>query len=152
MLGSTFQGTQRDATVVHCIGRRRQQNEPRYADPPARRRGYEVLVAEDGAAAIEVARASRPDLVLMDMSLPVLDGWEATRRLKADPQTATIPIIALTAHAMADDRTKALDAGCDDYDTKPIEFELLLVKMNRFLNAGQLRDGLIALPFHSSPG
>ena len=98
------------------------------------RRGYEVAVAEDGQAAIESARTQAPDLVLMDMSLPVLDGWEATRRLKQAPETANIPVIALTAHAMAGDRAKALDAGCDDYDSKPVEFERLLEKMERFLN------------------
>ena len=98
------------------------------------RRGYEVTVAEDGEAAIESARSEAPDLVLMDMSLPVLDGWEATRRLKGAPETARIPVIALTAHAMAGDRAKALDAGCDDYDSKPVEFERLLEKMERFLN------------------
>ncbi len=100
------------------------------------RRGYEVVVAEDGKAAIDIAHADPPDLILMDMSLPVLDGWEATRRLKAAPETAGIPVIALTAHAMAGDRAKALDAGCDDYDSKPVEFERLLEKMEGFLNRG----------------
>ncbi len=98
------------------------------------RRGYEVTVAEDGQAAIEAVGVDRPDLILMDMSLPVLDGWEATRRLKAASETADIPIIALTAHAMAGDRAKALEAGCDDYDSKPVEFERLLEKMARFLD------------------
>ncbi len=98
------------------------------------RRGYDVVVAEDGEAAIGMAQADPPDLILMDMSLPVLDGWEATRRLKAAPDTAGIPVIALTAHAMAGDRSKALDAGCDDYDSKPIEFERLLEKMENLLS------------------
>jgi len=83
-----------------------------------------------------MALAERPDLVLMDMSLPVLDGWEATQRLKSDPATRAIPVIALTAHAMAADKEKALAAGCDDYDTKPIELPRLLEKMNRLLKAG----------------
>ncbi len=98
-----------------------------------RRKKFEVLTAEDGQAGIEVAVAERPDLILMDMSLPVLDGWEATRRLKAAPETRGIPVIALTAHAMAEDRQKALAAGCDDYDTKPVEFRRLLRKMATFL-------------------
>src|SRR5262245_17985865 len=87
-----------------------------------RRQGYEVLIADDGQQGVDLARAEVPDLILMDMSLPVLDGWEATRQLKAAPPTQGIPIIALTAHAMAGDREKALEAGCDDYDTKPVEF------------------------------
>ena len=95
------------------------------------RRGYEVVVATDGAAGVEVSAAAHPDLILMDMSLPVVDGWEATRRIKSDPATAAIPIIALTAHAMAGDREKAIDAGCDDYDTKPIEWQGLLDKIVR---------------------
>jgi two-component system, cell cycle response regulator DivK len=94
-----------------------------------KRRNYEVLVAEDGQAGIEIATAEQPDLILMDMSLPVLDGWEATRRLKASPETRDIPVIALTAHAMAEDREKALAAGCDDYDTKPVELGRLLRKI-----------------------
>ncbi len=98
------------------------------------RRGYEVLVAEDGQAAIDMAGTEAPDLILMDMSLPILDGWEATRRLKAAPETARIPVIALTAHAMAGDREKTIEAGCDDYDSKPIEFERLLRKMEAFLS------------------
>jgi CheY-like chemotaxis protein len=99
------------------------------------RKGYEVLLAEDGAKGVAAAAAERPDLVLMDMSLPVLDGWEATRRLKADPATRAIPVIALTAHAMSSDREKALEAGCDDYDTKPIELPRLLEKIERLLRA-----------------
>jgi CheY-like chemotaxis protein len=97
------------------------------------RKGFEVLLAEDGAAGVARARSEAPALVLMDMSLPVLDGWEATRRLKADPATARIPVIALTAHAMSEDRDRALAAGCDDYDTKPIDLERLLAKMNGLL-------------------
>src|SRR5215210_2825630 len=99
------------------------------------RKGYEVLLAEDGARGVAAAAAERPDLVLMDMSLPVLDGWEATRRLKADPGTRAIPVIALTAHAMSTDRERAAEAGCDDYDTKPIELPRLLEKIERLLRA-----------------
>ncbi len=98
-----------------------------------RRKKFEVLVAEDGQEGIQVAVAERPDLILMDMSLPVLDGWQATRRLKANPETRGIPVIALTAHAMAEDRQKALAAGCDDYDTKPVEFKRLLRKIAAFV-------------------
>ena len=94
-----------------------------------KRRGYEILVAVDGEMGIELARTEAPDLILMDVSLPVIDGWEATRRLKADPDLAHIPVIALTAHAMATDREKAMEAGCDDYDTKPIELTRLLAKI-----------------------
>jgi CheY-like chemotaxis protein len=97
------------------------------------RKGYEVLIAVDGEMGIDVARAHAPDLILMDMSLPVVDGWEATRRIKADDVLKHIPVIALTAHAMANDREKALDAGCDDYDTKPIELPRLLAKMDNLL-------------------
>jgi CheY-like chemotaxis protein len=100
-----------------------------------RRKGYEVLTAPDGQQGLEAARAGAPDLVLMDMSLPVLDGWEATRQLKADPGTRHIPVIALTAHAMAGDREKALAAGCDEYDTKPVEFARLLGKIQGLLGA-----------------
>jgi two-component system, cell cycle response regulator DivK len=98
-----------------------------------RRKGYEVLLAVDGRQGVDVARAEAPDLILMDMSLPVLDGWEATRQLKAGSQTRGIPVIALTAHAMAGDRERALEAGCDDYDTKPIEFPRLLTKIESLL-------------------
>jgi two-component system, cell cycle response regulator DivK len=99
------------------------------------RKGYEVLIAVDGEKGLEVARAKLPDLILMDMSLPVVDGWEATRRLKADDRLKHIPVIALTAHAMANDRDKALDAGCNEYDTKPIELPRLLAKMEALLVA-----------------
>jgi two-component system cell cycle response regulator DivK len=93
------------------------------------RKGYEVLIALDGAMGIDVAREKSPDLILMDMSLPVVDGWEATRQIKADAALNHIPVIALTAHAMANDRDKALEAGCEDYDTKPIELPRLLAKI-----------------------
>ena len=98
-----------------------------------RRRGYAVLIAPDGRQGVELARAEAPDLILMDMSLPVLDGWEATRQLKGGPPTWGIPVIALTAHAMAGDREKALEAGCDDYEAKPIEFPRLLAKIEVLL-------------------
>lgn len=98
-----------------------------------RRKGYEVLVATDGQEGIAMAQRELPDLVLMDLSLPDLDGWEATRRLKKDATTHHIPVIALTAHAMSGDREKAIDAGCDEYDTKPIDLRRLLSKMVRFV-------------------
>jgi two-component system, cell cycle response regulator DivK len=98
------------------------------------RRGHEVLVAVDGAQGLEVALRELPGLILMDMSLPVLDGWEATRRLKADAVTSGIPVIALTAHAMSEDRERALAAGCDDYDTKPVEFPRLIGKIDALLS------------------
>jgi Response regulators consisting of a CheY-like receiver domain and a winged-helix DNA-binding domain len=101
------------------------------------RRGYEVIVAVDGEEGVARAKAEAPDLVLMDMSLPVLDGWEATRQLKVAPETKSIPIIALTAHAMAGDREKALEAGCDDFDTKPIDLPRLLGKLESLLGGGQ---------------
>jgi CheY-like chemotaxis protein len=97
------------------------------------RKGFEVILAVDGGAGVEMTRSAAPDLVLMDMSLPVLDGWEATRVLKADDATRHIPIIALTAHAMSSDRQKALEAGCDDYDTKPVELVRLLGKIEVLL-------------------
>ncbi|MFH0341198.1 MAG: response regulator [Chromatiales bacterium] len=100
------------------------------------RRGYEVLIAVDGAEGMAKARTEGPDLILMDMSLPVIDGWEATRRLKAAPETQAIPIIALTAHAMSGDREKAMEAGADDYDTKPIEIDRLLGKIEALLIKG----------------
>jgi len=97
------------------------------------RKGYTILIAVDGAEGVDVTRAQMPDLILMDMSLPVVDGWEATRRIKADEKLKHIPVIALTAHAMANDREKALDAGCDEYDTKPIELPRLLGKIESLL-------------------
>jgi CheY-like chemotaxis protein len=100
------------------------------------RRGYELLMAVDGGQGLSLAREQAPDLILLDMSLPVVDGWTAARQLKDDPATGAIPIIALTAHAMAGDREKALAAGCDDYDSKPVEFSRLLEKIERFLSAG----------------
>jgi two-component system cell cycle response regulator DivK len=99
------------------------------------RKGYQVVMAVDGAQAVSMAQSEMPALILMDMSLPVLDGWEATRQIKARPETKAIPIIALTAHAMAGDREKTIAAGCDDYDTKPIEFPRLLSKMEALLGA-----------------
>lgn len=97
------------------------------------RLGYDVIVAADGAAGVRQAVDMLPDLVLMDMSLPVLDGWEATRQLKAGEKTATIPVIGLSAHAMAGDAEKAMKAGCDDYDTKPIDFERLAGKISKLV-------------------
>jgi two-component system, cell cycle response regulator DivK len=101
-----------------------------------RRRGFEVLIAADGEQGVAMATAEKPDLILMDMSLPVLDGWEATRRLKTARDTRQIPVIGLTAHAMATDRDKCLEAGCDDYDTKPVELARLLDKIERLLGTG----------------
>ena len=98
------------------------------------RKGYEVAIAVDGGEGVAKALSEAPDLILMDMSLPVLDGWEATRRVKADPAGQAIPVIALTAHAMSGDRDDALSAGCDDYDTKPIDFPRLLGKIEALLN------------------
>ncbi len=100
-----------------------------------KRRGYEVLIAVDGAQGIVAATEHLPDLILMDMSLPVLDGWESTRRLKQQPETQGIPVLALTAHAMAGERDKALAAGCNDYDTKPVDFVRLLGKIESLLPA-----------------
>ena len=97
------------------------------------RKGFRVSIAVDGLQAVARAAAERPDLILMDLSLPEIDGWEATRRLKAEPETRGIPVIALTAHAMVGDREKALDAGCDDFDTKPVDFQRLLDKMGALL-------------------
>jgi CheY-like chemotaxis protein len=102
------------------------------------RQGFEVLMAVDGEQGVSMAKTEKPDLILMDMSLPVLDGWGATRQIKAEASTQSIPVIALTAHAMAGDRDKALEAGCDDYDTKPIELPRLLEKMDRLLNEKML--------------
>ena len=101
------------------------------------RRGFEVLIAENGQSGVDLTVSERPDLVLMDMSLPVMDGWEATRRLKADPNTSAIPIIALTAHAMASDRELALEAGCDDYDSKPVDLSRLVRKIEQLLAASR---------------
>lgn len=98
------------------------------------RNGYEVVMAVDGQQAITMAGSESPDIILMDMSLPVIDGWEATRRVKADPATKTIPVIALTAHAMAEDEKKARDAGCDDFDTKPVDIQRLVGKINALLD------------------
>ncbi len=97
------------------------------------KRGYTLSIAVDGGVGVALARSEKPDLILMDMSLPVIDGWEATRQLKADPDTTRIPIIALTAHAMDSDRQKAIDAGCDDFDTKPVELTRLLGKIEELL-------------------
>ncbi|ASY71074.1 response regulator [Sinorhizobium fredii] len=97
------------------------------------RRGFDVLIAENGKDGVEIAASERPDLILMDMSLPVMDGWEATRQIKANPVTCGIPVIALTAHAMASDRDMALDAGCDDYDSKPVDLPQLVRKIEQLL-------------------
>lgn len=97
------------------------------------RKGHQVIIAIDGVQGVELAHSQNPDLILMDMSLPVLDGWQATQKLKSAPETNSIPIIALTAHAMAGDREKCLDIGCDDYDTKPVEFSRLLGKIQALL-------------------
>jgi CheY-like chemotaxis protein len=105
-----------------------------------RRQGYEVLIATAGLDGLRLADHARPDLILMDLGMPDIDGWECAKRLKAGVVTAAIPIIALTAHAMLDDRQKALDAGCDDFDTKPIDFSGLLEKMNRLLAASVESD------------
>ncbi|HVK01958.1 MAG TPA: response regulator [Armatimonadaceae bacterium] len=105
------------------------------------RRGYEVVLALDGESGLSLAGSEAPDLILMDMSLPVLDGWEATRRLKKAPSTRRIPVIALTAHAMSSDRDKALEAGCDDYDTKPVELPRLLEKIEALLAAAGVAPG-----------
>lgn len=98
------------------------------------RKGFEVLLAGDGETGLTQAQQEGPDLILMDISLPMMDGWEATRRLKADPKTAGIPILVLTAHALTSDRAKSIEAGCDDYDTKPVDFSRLLGKMEALLS------------------
>jgi CheY-like chemotaxis protein len=100
------------------------------------RHGFETIVATDGREGVELTLSRQPDLVLMDMSLPVLDGWEATRMIKSSPKGQSIPVIALTAHAMSGDRERALDSGCDDYDTKPVEFQGLLSKIEALLAKG----------------
>ena len=99
------------------------------------RRGYQVVIAEDGTTGVTKAKSEAPDLILMDMSLPVMDGWEATRQIKAVPETQHIPIIALTAHAMAGDEEKALAAGCNDYETKPVDLPKLLAKIDALLQS-----------------
>ncbi|HTY36803.1 MAG TPA: response regulator [Bacteroidota bacterium] len=99
------------------------------------RRGHQIVSAVDGQQGVDMAHSEKPDLILMDMSLPVLDGWEATRRIKADPETRGIPVIGLTAHAMVGDRDQAISAGCDDYATKPVEFEKLVELINRLAKA-----------------
>ena len=98
------------------------------------RKGFEIVMAEDGQKGVDMSKSENPDLILMYLSLPVMDGWEATSTIKSDPETNSIPIIVLTAHAMAGDREKALAAGADEYDTKPIEFKRLLGKIKEFLN------------------
>jgi two-component system, cell cycle response regulator DivK len=97
------------------------------------RRGFEVIFAVDGQQGVDLARSQRPDIILMDMSLPVIDGWEATRRVKSDDATRGVPVIGLTAHAMSGDRERAMEAGCDDYDTKPVELDRLIGKIERLL-------------------
>jgi two-component system, cell cycle response regulator DivK len=99
------------------------------------RKGFAVVIAEDGASGVARAASEAPDLILLDMSLPLVDGWEAARQIKAGPKTKGIPIIALTAHAMAGDRERALEAGCDEYDTKPVEFPRLLAKIESILGS-----------------
>jgi len=101
------------------------------------RRGFEVVFAVDGQQGVDLAKSELPDIILMDLSLPVIDGWEATRRVKADEATKGVPVIGLTAHAMSGDREKAMEAGCDDYDTKPVELERLIGKMEKLLGAAK---------------
>jgi CheY-like chemotaxis protein len=110
------------------------------------RKGFEVVCASDGAAGVLLAQNEAPQLILMDLSLPVLDGWEATRRLKSEDATKTIPIIALTAHAMTADRDRALEVGCDDYDTKPVELSRLLEKIGALLARGAASGSTPATP------
>ena len=98
------------------------------------RKGFDVVIAVDGQEGVDMATSQSPDLILMDLSLPIMDGWEATRRIKADPATRATPVIALTAHAMSGDEQKALEAGCDDYDTKPVDLKRLLGKIEALLN------------------
>jgi two-component system, cell cycle response regulator DivK len=99
------------------------------------RRGFQVVFAVDRQQGVDLARSERPDIILMDMSLPAIDGWEATRRVKADNATRSVPVIGLTAHAMAGDREKAIEAGCDDYETKPVELDRLINRIERLLGA-----------------
>ncbi|HYA04487.1 MAG TPA: response regulator [Xanthobacteraceae bacterium] len=101
------------------------------------RRGFDVIFAVDGQQGVDLAKSEKPDIILMDMSLPVMDGWEATRRVKADDATRSVPVIGLTAHAMSGDREKAIAAGCDDYDTKPVELERLIGKMEKLLGTAK---------------
>ncbi|HVN05052.1 MAG TPA: response regulator [Bryobacteraceae bacterium] len=118
------------------------------------RRGYQVVLAADGKRGILLAQSQSPDLILMDMSLPEMDGWEATRRLKSDPATRAIPIVALTAHAMASDRKKAMDAGCDDYHTKPVDFERLMRAVKSLLaarNASAPAANIVATSLDRAP-
>jgi len=104
------------------------------------RKGHEVLLAADGMQAILMAESELPDLILLDMSLPVIDGWEAARRLKASPSTARVPIVALTAHAMVSDRDRAVEAGCDEFETKPVDFDRLVGKIEALSPSGMLHD------------
>ena len=108
------------------------------------RRGFEVIFAVDGKQGVDAARREKPDIILMDMSLPVMDGWEATRCVKADDATRSVPVIGLTAHAMSGDREKAIEAGCDDYDTKPVELDRLIGKIERLLGLAQERKQELA--------
>ena len=101
------------------------------------RRGFEVIFAVDGQQGVDLARSQRPDIILMDMSLPVIDGWEATRQVKSDDATRGVPVIGLTAHAMSGDRERAMEAGCDDYDTKPVELDRLIGKIERLLGTAK---------------
>jgi two-component system, cell cycle response regulator DivK len=101
------------------------------------RRGFEVVFAVNGNQGVDLARSEKPDIILMDMSLPIMDGWEATRRVKSDDATRNVPVIGLTAHAMSGDREKAIEAGCDDYDTKPVELDRLVGKIERLLGNGK---------------
>jgi two-component system, cell cycle response regulator DivK len=101
------------------------------------RRGFEVVFAVNGKQGVDLARSEKPDIILMDMSLPIMDGWEATRCVKSDDATRSVPVIGLTAHAMSGDREKAIEAGCDDYDTKPVELDRLIGKIERLLGTGK---------------